>query len=383
MGNSTQAYGAASVAMGNGTTANGDNSFAMGSNMTTATGTNAIAMGDGAQANGYDAVAIGNYASAADYSIALLYGTALNGGIALGGYANHSGAVAIAGGNATGNNAVAMSYTQSSGNSSVSMGQSTHASGDYSTAMGNSTQAYGASSVAMGNGTTASGDNTFAIGFNSVASGNNTMAMGSYVSTNSMGGSMIIGDTSVFTTTGTPVTTTNDGVNQMMMRFNGGYKFYTASDLSSGVVLSTGANSWATISDRRKKENFAAVNGEDFLNKIHNFTLTSWNYKGQSAKSFRHYGPMAQDFYAAFGKDSYGTVGNDTTIGQADMEGVSFIAIQALERRTKEQAAEIKELKAENAKLKAQSEKVADLAIRLETLEASMNEKNKEGIGKK
>jgi hypothetical protein len=143
--------------------------------------------------------------------------------------------------------------------------------------------------------------------------------------------------------------------------------------MSVGVQLTAGGNSWSTISDVRKKENFAPVNGEEFLKKIAKFNLTSWNYKGQDVKQFRHYGPMAQDFYAAFGKDSYGTVGNDTTISQADMEGVSFVAIQALERRTREQQKEIDELKAENALLKSQSEKVADITGRLEAVEASLN----------
>ncbi len=45
---------------------------------------------------------------------------------------------------------------------------------------------------------------------------------------------------------------------------------------------------------------------------------------------------MAQDFYRHFGKDSYGTIGNDTTIATADFDGVSFAAIKALEERTRE-----------------------------------------------
>ena len=43
---------------------------------------------------------------------------------------------------------------------------------------------------------------------------------------------------------------------------------------------------------------------------------------------------MAQEFYAAFGQDEYGSIGNDTTINQADFDGINLIAIQALEKRT-------------------------------------------------
>jgi len=124
----------------------------------------------------------------------------------------------------------------------------------------------------------------------------------------------------------------------------------------------------------RKKENFAPVNGEDFLNKIAGFKLTSWNYKGQDPKQHRHYGPMAQDFYAAFGNDSYGTVGNDTTISQADMEGVSFVAIQALVKRTEELLNKNEKMQQEIDVLKAENKTVT---TQNNVLKAELTEQNK------
>ncbi len=47
---------------------------------------------------------------------------------------------------------------------------------------------------------------------------------------------------------------------------------------------------------------------------------------------------MAQEMFHYFGKDDYGTVGNDTTLATADMDGIMMIALQALEKRTAEQA---------------------------------------------
>ena len=41
----------------------------------------------------------------------------------------------------------------------------------------------------------------------------------------------------------------------------------------------------------------------------------------------------AQEFFAAFGDDGFGTVGTETTINSGDMAGIMMIAIQALERR--------------------------------------------------
>ena len=45
---------------------------------------------------------------------------------------------------------------------------------------------------------------------------------------------------------------------------------------------------------------------KEILEKIAKMNLTTWNYKTQDPKTFRHYGPMAQDFFAAFGKDEMG-----------------------------------------------------------------------------
>ena len=108
--------------------------------------------------------------------------------------------------------------------------------------------------------------------------------------------------------------------------------------------MAAGANSWSSISDSSKKENFQLVDGEEILGKISKFRLGTWNYKLQDAAKFRHYGPMAQDFYSAFGYDGIGKIGNDTTLCSADFDGINFIAIQALEKRTGELRAKIDEV---------------------------------------
>ena len=192
----------------------------------------------------------------------------------------------------------------------------------------------------MGWNTTASGNISTAMGFETTASGDRSTAMGNYVSTNNQEGCFVIGDNSTVSVMSSPAP------NNFRARFANGYRLYTSADYSTSCSLGAGDNAWTTGSDVNTKENFAAINGEDFLKKIAGFSLTSWNYKTQNPKTFRHYGPMAQDFYAAFGKDKYGTIGNDTTINSADFAGVSFIAIQALEKRTAE-------YKKENAELKA------------------------------
>ena len=76
------------------------------------------------------------------------------------------------------------------------------------------------------------------------------------------------------------------------------------------------------------------------LGKIRGFELSSWNFIGHDPKKFRHYGPMAQDFYAAFGHDGLGQIGSETTINSGDIAGILMIAVQALEKRTTELKAE-------------------------------------------
>jgi uncharacterized small protein (DUF1192 family) len=148
----------------------------------------------------------------------------------------------------------------------------------------------------------------------------------------------------------------------MAMRFNGGYYFISSnSGADIGVQLPGGSNSWAVISDVRKKENFLPVNAESVLEKIASLPLTTWNYKTQDPKQFRHYGPMAQDFYAAFGTDAMGSIGCDTLINQQDLLGVNLIAVQALEKRTTLLQDENKRLKDELNALKDRMDKMEKL----------------------
>jgi len=270
---------------------------------------NKVNTGSFSFASGFNPTAIG------DYSTAMGYYTSANGGAA-----------------------TAMGYeTAASGLYSTAMGFNTIASGSASTAIGYETTASGYASTAMGHNTTASGSLSIATGYSTVASGDFSTAMGRYVSTNNQDGSFVIGDNSTANVMSSP------SPNNFRARFSNGYRLYTSLNYATSCSLGAGDNAWSTTSDVTTKENFASVNGEDFLKKIAGLSLTSWNYKTQNPKTFRHYGPMAQDFYAAFGKDKYGTIGNDTTINSADFAGLSFIAIQALEKRTAMQQQELKQ----------------------------------------
>ena len=139
----------------------------------------------------------------------------------------------------------------------------------------------------------------------------------------------------------------------------------------ANVTVIEGQVDFTFTSDKNKKENFQPVDGEEVLRKLRGLTVTSWNYIGHDPTQFRHYGPMGQEFFAAFGHDGIGTIGSPTTITSADMAGVLMIAVQTLERHTavlQQENALLKEsveaLKAANADLRARF----DAAVARETL---------------
>jgi hypothetical protein len=97
-------------------------------------------------------------------------------------------------------------------------------------------------------------------------------------------------------------------------------------------------------SDRNAKENFADIQSREVLAKVAALPITTWNYK-QDATS-RHLGPMAQDFYAAFG------VGlDDKHIATVDADGVALAAIQGLNQKLEEKTSRIEDLEKRLEKL--------------------------------
>ena len=114
---------------------------------------------------------------------------------------------------------------------STAFGAVTTASGDVSTALGGYTIASGMYSTAMGQSTTASGLNALATGQLTVASGTNSTAMGYSVSTNGKLGAFIIGDNS------TAVVANSSTVNEMTMRFAGGYRFFSDGTLTTANTM--------------------------------------------------------------------------------------------------------------------------------------------------
>jgi trimeric autotransporter adhesin len=201
--------------------------------------------------------------------------------------------------------------------------------------------------VTMGYNNTASGQGSVAIGYRSTADANYSIAIGHRASTNGRTGSFVISDAS------TTDSTESSANNQFMSRFAGGYRLFSNSSETIGVSIAASGNSWASISDRNRKENFVWLDGEDVLRRLRNVPVAAWNFI-DSETDARNVGPMAQDWHAAFRLNS-----DSLTINQADFDGVNLAAIQGLDVRTERQAERIRALEAEVAELRAMVQQLA------------------------
>ncbi|MCR4424252.1 MAG: tail fiber domain-containing protein, partial [bacterium] len=114
------------------------------------------------------------------------------------------------------------------------------------------------------------------------------------------------------------------GANQWRVRARGGVWFFSNRVMTSGVYLAPGSNSWASACDSANKTDFQPVDHKALLKKLATVPVRYYRMKDQNDGT-KHIGPVAQEFYAAFGVGE-----NDKSINMADADGVLFAAIQAL-----------------------------------------------------
>jgi hypothetical protein len=251
--------------------------------------------------------------------------------------------------------------------------------GDYSVAIGQDVRASASNAVAFGLRSTAAQQSSFAAGEDNTASGAASVALGYHAHTNARQGSFVFSDRS-------SVDTLRAGVNHSAnWRVSGGFRIFTASNLSTGVTIQSGASVsnwgqsnaviststgaylstagfWTDVSDVNRKHRFAEVDREDVLARLRTLPITTWTYRVE-ADGVRHLGPTAQDFHATFGLGS-----DPTTIAGVDEGGVALAAAQALTTRTDDLRAENAELRdrvstleEQNAALEARLRRVEEL----------------------
>jgi hypothetical protein len=161
-------------------------------------------------------------------------------------------------------------------------------------------------------------------------------------------------DTETVTTT-----STNDG--SFTVRAPGGVRFITTTATNNlqitnagglnGVAVAPGGTAWVTLSDSNAKTAVHDIDPREVLAKVGHMPVTEWEYKHDPNR--RYFGPMAQDFHAAFG------LGNDDkTISTLDADGVLFLSVKGLIEEIKLRDAAIEDLK---SKLESVEERLGSM----------------------
>ncbi|HET9640904.1 MAG TPA: tail fiber domain-containing protein [Allosphingosinicella sp.] len=202
-----------------------------------------------------------------------------------------------------------------------------------------------------------------AIGYNVTADQDHSTAMGKFASNNGFQGTFIWSDGSA---TASADTFRNTANNEFALRATGGFRFRTNLGGTTGCNLPAGSGVFNCTSSRATKTNFAMVSGAYVLARVRALPISTWNYISEGDK-VRHLGPMAEDFYSAFGLG----VGN-ASIGVQDLASVSLAGVKALEERTAElqgKTEELERLRGEVAQLRTAN---AALEDRLTAIEKSL-----------
>jgi len=167
------------------------------------------------------------------------------------------------------------------------------------------------------------------------------------------------------------VTTVSTNDYSFTVRSPGGARFLTttATNAFVGVILTNAATAWASLSDSNAKTGIRPIDPRAVLAKVDSLPVSEWEYKHDPAR--RYFGPMSQDFHAAFGLGR-----DDKTINTLDADGVLFLSVKGLvaeiklrdekiaqlEAWSREQGArsraEIEELQAQNEQLSRKIEAI-------------------------
>ena len=220
------------------------------------------------------------------------------------------------------------------------------------------------STVVGGSYNTASGYlATVAGGYNSTANGQYSMVAGGKFNTASGAVSFAGGLNANAFDSGSFVWCQNQsnpcnslGTNSFEVAVVGPIFFYDGAG-GQGCFLSTNSGSWSCSSDRNLKNNIVPIDSRSVLELVAQMPISQWSMKAD-ASGHKHIGPMAQDFYAAFGLGD-----TDKYIAQGDAQGVALASIQGLYQMVQEKDEQIRKL------VQEKEEQIQALKTQLQDLE--------------
>ncbi len=216
---------------------------------------------------------------------------------------------------------------------------------DDGTVSGGFANTAGYSAVVAGGGRNSATGNysTVAGGISNKASGEYSFAAGS-VAEADLPGTFVWADSSL----GFPFKATLNwvqptyGKRTFNVRATGGVMFATSVNFPSGTpatycYMGNSGAGWICSSDRNVKERIEPITPSRVLAGVLAMPVSTWSIIGSKV---RQMGPMAQDFYRAFGLGD-----TDKAINSIDVGGVAFAAIQGLNQVVQKKDAEIAALK--------------------------------------
>lgn len=134
----------------------------------------------------------------------------------------------------------------------------------------------------------------------------------------------------------------------------GGFRFVTGRTLKgrdTGAVLQPNASSWAYLCDRDAKKVLSGVNNTETLEKLISFVPAyTWRYSGDGDAAV-HMGPLAQDFYDAFGLGV-----RRERIEMSDIDGVLISAVLGMKERVDGLRERVGELEMRTRRLQQEEE---------------------------
>ena len=277
--------------------------------------------------------------------------------------------------------------------STVAGGYDTSAGADYGTVGGGQSNNVTGSHATVGGGQSNNATGLHATvpgGKSNSATGNYSWAGGRLAKTKTSGDPATNHDGAFVWGDGTTTTVRSQADNQFVVQASNGVyvgddggpggDFYSNSkliDTSSGAHLTT-SGTWKDSSSRTVKENITPVDGPSILETVEALPVSEWSYENDD-DGVRHMGPMAEDFYEAFGLG-----GDDKHIASLDTAGVALAAVKGLaerletkDERLEQQAEQIDDLEAERealeAEVEAKDDRIDDLESRLERVEAALD----------
>jgi hypothetical protein len=193
-------------------------------------------------------------------------------------------------------------------------------------------------------------------GFYNTASGTESFAAGLFANATDNG-------SFVWCQTNFNVQCESMGTNSFVVSVDGPIYFFDGPN-SSGCYLSSSSGSWTCSSDRNLKDHIQTIDPQSVLETLARMPISQWSMKADT-KSNKHIGPMAQDFYAAFGLGE-----TDKYIAQGDAQGVALASIQGLYQELKATKRELQQKDSQIREvIQRKDEKIQSLEERLQILE--------------